>query len=53
MYLFITVETLALATMFRGVDWKLFRWQDNLALKLAFWPLLLAIWFAFTLARFY
>jgi hypothetical protein len=53
MYLYITVETLALATMFRGVSWKLFRWQDNLALKLVFWPLLLAIWFAFTLARFY
>lgn len=53
MYLYITVQTLALAAMFSGVDWKLFRWNDNLALKLMFWPLLLAIWFAFTLARFY
>ena len=47
------IETLTLATMFRGVRWKLFRWQDNLTLKLVFWPLLLAIWFSFTLARFY
>ncbi|NNE17178.1 MAG: hypothetical protein HKN10_01755 [Myxococcales bacterium] len=53
MYLYITVQTLALAAMFRGVDWKLFEWEDNLILKLSFWPLLLAIWFAFTLARFY
>ena len=53
MYLYITVQTLALAAMFRGVDWKLFEWEDNLILKLSFWPLLLAIWFAFTVARFY
>ncbi len=53
MYLYITLQTLALATMFRGVDWKLFRYEDNLILKLLFWPMLLSIWFAFTLARFY
>jgi len=53
MYMYITAQTLALAAMFRGVDWKLFQWEDNLILKLSFWPLLLAIWFAFTLARFY
>jgi hypothetical protein len=53
MYLYITLQTLALATMFRGVDWKLFRYGDNLILKLAFWPVLLSIWFAFTLHRFY
>jgi len=53
MYLYITLQTVALATMFRGVDWKLFRYEDNLILKLLFWPLLLSIWFAFTLARFY
>lgn len=53
MYMYITVQTLALAAMFQGVNWKLFQWEDNLILKLSFWPLLLAIWFAFTLARFY
>jgi len=53
MYLYITLQTLALATMFRGVDWKLFRYEDNLILKLLFWPMLLSIWYAFTLARFY
>jgi len=53
MYLYITLQTLALATMFRGVDWKLFRYEDNLILKLAFWPTLLTIWYVFTLARFY
>ena len=53
MYLYITLQTLALATMFRGVDWKLFRYEDNLILKLLFWPTLLTIWYAFTLARFY
>jgi hypothetical protein len=53
MYLYITMQTVALATMFRGVDWKLFRYEDNLILKLLFWPVLLGIWFAFTLARFY
>ena len=53
MYLYIAVQTLALATMFSGVDWKLFRYEDNLILKLLFWPVLLSIWFAFTLARFY
>jgi hypothetical protein len=53
MYLYITLQTVALATMFRGVDWKLFRYEDNLILKLLFWPMLLSIWFAFTLARFY
>lgn len=53
MYLYITLQTLALATMFRGVDWKLFRHEDNLILKLSFWPVLLSFWLAFTLARFY
>jgi hypothetical protein len=53
MYLYITLQTLALATMFRGVDWKLFRYEDNLILKLSFWPTLLTIWYVFTLARFY
>lgn len=53
MYLYITLQTLALATMFRGVDWKLFRYEDNLILKLLFWPVLLSIWFTFTLVRFY
>ena len=53
MYLYITLQTLALATMFRGVDWKLFRYEDNLILKLSFWPTLLSIWYVFTLARFY
>ena len=53
MYLYMTLQTLALAAMFRGVDWKLFRYEDNLIVKLAFWPVLLSIWFVFTLARFY
>ena len=53
MYLYITLQTVALATMFRGVDWTLFRYEDNLILKLLFWPVLLSIWFAFTLVRFY
>lgn len=53
MYLYITLQAVALAAMFRGVDWKLFRYQDNLISKVLFWPVLLAIWFTFTLARFY
>jgi len=53
MHLYITMQTIALATMFHGVDWKLFRYEDNLTLKLLFWPVLLPLWFACTLARFY
>jgi len=53
MYLYITMQTIALAAMFHGVDWKLFRYEDNLTLKLLFWPVLLSLWFACTLARFY
>ncbi len=53
MYVFITLELIALAMLFKGVRWKLFQYQDNLVLKLLFWPVLLAIWFGATLVRFY
>jgi hypothetical protein len=42
-----------LAALFRGAKWKIFEYHDNLALKLLFWPMLLSIWYAVTLFRFY
>lgn len=53
MYVFITLELIALAMLFRGVQWRLFTYQDNLVLKLLFWPVLLVIWLGVTLLRFY
>ena len=53
MYVFITLETVALAMLFRGVNSKIFGYGDNLVLKLLFWPVLVAIWLVVTLVRFY
>ncbi len=53
MYVFITVEAIALAMLFRGVDWKFFTYRDNMILKLMFWPALVSIWLAVTIVRFY
>jgi len=53
MYVFITLEAVALAILLRGTDSKLFGYHDNLVLKLIFWPVLVSIWLAVTLARFY
>jgi len=53
MYLFITLQTIVLAMLFRGVKWGVFTYEDNLLLKLLFWPVLLSIWLGFTLIRFY
>ena len=53
MYVFITVEAVALAMLLRGTDSRLFTYHDNLILKLLFWPLLASIWLAVTLVRFY
>ena len=53
MYVFITFEAIALAMLIRGTKWKIFKFQDNLILKLLFWPALLSIWFVVTLLRFY
>ncbi len=53
MYVFITLETVALAMLFRGSSSKIFGYGDNLLLKLLFWPVLVSIWLAVTLVRFY
>ena len=53
MYVFITLEAVALAALLRGTNWKLFTYRDNLALKLMFWPVLVSTWLALTLLRFY
>lgn len=53
MYVFITLQTVALAMLFRGAGSKIFRYEDNLVVKLLFWPVLVSIWLAVTLLRFY
>ena len=53
MYVFITLEAVALATLLRGTNWKIFTYRDNLTLKLMFWPVLVSTWLAVTLWRFY
>jgi hypothetical protein len=53
MYVFITLETVALAMLFRGSSSKLFGYGDNLVLKLLFWPVLVSVWLVVTLVRFY
>lgn len=53
MYVFITLQSVALAMLFQGVNWKIFTYGDNLILKLLFWPALLSIWLVVTLMRFY
>jgi hypothetical protein len=53
MYIFITLETVALAMLFRGTHFRIFDYGDNLVLKLMFWPVRVSIWLAVTLIRFY
>lgn len=53
MYVFVTLESVALAMLHRGARWRIFDYGDNLILKLLFWPLLLGTWLVFTLLRFY
>lgn len=53
MYIFITLELLALAMLFGGKQWRIFAYRDNLALKLLFWPAILSTWLGITLLRFY
>jgi Methyl-accepting chemotaxis protein-like, first PDC sensor domain len=53
MYVFITLQTVTLAMLFRGARSRIFGYGDNLVLKLLFWPVLVSIWFAATLLRFY
>jgi hypothetical protein len=53
MYVFITLESIALAMLLRGANWKFFTYGDNLILKLLFWPMLVSTWFAVTIVRFY
>ncbi len=53
MYVFITLEAVALAALLRGTNWKIFTYRDNLVLKLMFWPVLVSTWLAVTLLRFY
>lgn len=38
MYVLITLQTIALAMSLGGTRWKVFRYRDNLILKMAFWP---------------
>ena len=53
MYVVITLQTVALAMLFRGAGSRIFGYGDNLVLKLLFWPVLVSIWLAVTLVRFY
>jgi len=53
MYVLISLQTIALAMLFRGSRWKIFEYHDNLSLKLLFWPVLLGTWYGVTLLRFY
>lgn len=53
MYVFISLEALALAMLLRGTNWRIFTYRDNLVLKLLFWPTLVSIWLVVTLMRFY
>ena len=53
MYVLITLQAIVLAMLLRGVNWRVFQYGDNLALKLLFWPVLLSIWLGVTLVRFY
>ena len=53
MYVFITLETMALAMLLSGSGSKLFGYGDNLVMKLLFWPVLVSIWLLLTLVRFY
>jgi hypothetical protein len=53
MYVFITLEAVALAALLRGTNWGLFTYRDNLVLKLMFWPVLVSTWLVLTLLRFY
>jgi len=53
MYVLITLQSCLLAALFRGAEWRIFDFHDNLVLKLLFWPLLLSTWYGLTLIRFY
>jgi hypothetical protein len=53
MYVLVSLQAIVLAMLFRGSRWKIFEYHDNLSLKLSFWPVLLGIWYAVTLLRFY
>ena len=53
MYLYISLQAIALAALFQQVNWRVLTIGDNLVLKLLFWPLLLATWLGITLLRFY
>lgn len=53
MYVFITLQLLALAMLIEGRQWRIFTYRDNLTLKLAFWPVILTTWLGITLLRFY
>jgi hypothetical protein len=53
MYLYISLQAIALAALFQQVNWRVLTIGDNLILKLLFWPLLLATWLGITLLRFY
>ncbi|MGE0621893.1 MAG: cache domain-containing protein [Pseudomonadales bacterium] len=53
MYVLITLQSCLLAALFRGAEWRIFSFQDNLVLKLLFWPVLLSTWYGLTLLRFY
>lgn len=53
MYLFITLQTVLLAMLFGGVQARMFAHADGRMLTVLFWPVLLSVWFALTLLRFY
>ena len=53
MYVLVSLQAIALALLLNGSNWRVFRYRDNLALKLLYWPVLVATWLGLTLWRFY
>ena len=53
MYVLVSLQAITLAVFFSGSQLKIFRYRDNLLIKLLFWPVLLGTWLVATLWRFY
>jgi hypothetical protein len=53
MYAFVTLITVVVALMLKDHPSRFFRGEDNLPVKLLYWPILLSTWYGLTLLRFY
>ena len=53
MYVLVSLQAITLAVFFSGSQLKIFRYRDNLLIKLLFWPVLLGTWLVATLWCFY